>query len=56
MWTCMGGTSGIKGLVCVIPSSALFTECVGAVEFTQFVFLVSIFVSPGIFCDSSEVE
>ena len=32
----------------------LFTECIRSVEFTWLVFLVSIFVSPGIFCDSSD--
>ena len=53
-WTWMEGTYGIKGLVCVTPSSALFMKFTGSVEFTQFVFLVSIFVSPGIFCDSSD--
>ena len=48
------GTSGIKGLVCVIPSSAVFTECVGSLEWIQFVFLVFILASPGIFWDSSD--
>ena len=53
-WTWIEGTSGIKGLVCVIPSSTLFMEYTGSVEFTRFVFLVYIFVSPRIFYDSSD--
>ena len=48
------GTSGIKELVCVIPSSTLFPECIGSLECIWFVFLVSILVSPGTFCDSSD--
>ena len=36
-----------------IPLLALFIECIGAMEFAQFVILVSISVTPGIFCDSS---
>ena len=48
------GTFGIKGLVCAIPSSTLFMECVGSLECIQFVFPVSILVSPGIFCDSPD--
>ena len=48
------GTSGIKGLVCVIPPLVLFMKCIGAMEFAQFVILVSLFAAPGIFCDSSD--
>ena len=43
--------SGIQGLLFAILSSTLFMECVGCVECMWFVFLVSIFVLPGIFCD-----
>ena len=46
--------SGIKGLECIISSTTLFMECIGSVEFTQFVFPVSIFVSTGIFRESSD--
>ena len=48
------GTSEIKGLVCIIPSSALFTECLGSLGCIWFVFPISILVSSGIFCDSSD--
>ena len=44
------GTSGIKGLLFTILSSALFVECTGSVVCTWFVFLVSILVLPGISC------
>ena len=43
--------SGIKGLLFAILSSVLFMECIGSVECMWFVFLVSIFVLPGISCD-----
>ena len=45
------GAAGIKGLLFTILSFALFMECVGSVECTWFVFLVSILVHPGISCD-----
>ena len=48
------GTSGIKGLVCVIPVSALFIVCIGSLEYNRFVFPVSILVLSGSFCDSSD--
>ena len=54
VWPGWKGTSWIKGLVCVIPPSTLLTECVGSLEYIQFVFLVLILVSPGIFCESSD--
>ena len=31
------GTSGITGLVCVIPVSALFIICIGSLECSRFV-------------------
>ena len=45
------GTSSIRGLLFTVLSFALFMECVGSVECTQFIFLVSILVLPGISCD-----
>ena len=48
------GTSGIKGLVCVIPVSTLFIICIESLECSRFVLPVSILVLQGIFCDSSD--
>ena len=48
------GTSGIKGLVCVILASTLYIICIASLECAWLVFPVSILVLPGIFCDSSD--
>ena len=49
------GTSGIKGSLFDILPFALFMECVRSLEYMLFVFLVSISVLPGIFCDKLDV-
>ena len=43
--------TGIKGLLFVIFPFVLFIECVRSLECMGFVFLDSISVLPGIFCD-----
>ena len=49
------GTSGIKGSLFDILLFSLFMECVRSLECALFIFLVSISVLPGIFCDKLDV-